>query len=408
MSEVIPVMSTVSTSIKTLQVQKSNKNSKGNLGNKSHACLFCYKLDQNIARHYGKSHSNELEVGRILALKPKSKERRKEWEMLVNKGDFAHNFTVLEKGHGQIIPKYRKAEESEIKSLLPCQFCSGLYKKKELWKHQKSCNKRNECNSGISMGPIAAGKKMLPKLSRNENFETNVLNIMRDDSVKQAVVSDSLIWQFGMSEYEKQGEEHKTVYTSNKMRELGRLLITLRARNIKSIDECMKACNWDIFIECVKEVSQFDKNTFGIPSLALNLGYRMKSVAEEAYFQALKLEDPAQKDKFESFLKMYKLKWKSSISSQALRSLESIKYNKPKYLPLVEDVVLLNKFLKIKAGAFMQTENTEQLSEQYPEFAKVCLAHIILFNRKRSGEAQRMTVKQYKMAKEGGRLIQLS
>lgn len=295
MSEVIPVMSTFSTSTKTLNIQKSNINSKGNLGNKSHACVFCHELRQNIARHYERVHSNELEVGRILALKLKTKERRKAWEMLVNKGDFAHNFTVLEKGCGQIIQKYRKAEESEISSLLPCQFCSALYKKKELWKHQKSCNKKNECNSGINMGPIAAGKKMLPKLSRNEKFETNVLSIMRDDSVKQAVVSDSLILQFGMSEYEKQGEEHKTVYTSNKMRELGRLLITLRAKNIKSIDECMKACNWDIFIECVKEVSQFDNNTFGIPSLALNLGYRMKSVAEEAYFQALKLEDPAQK-----------------------------------------------------------------------------------------------------------------
>ncbi|XP_052813784.1 uncharacterized protein LOC128240867 isoform X2 [Mya arenaria] len=404
MSEVIPVMSTVSTSAKTVQVQKSNLNSKGNLGNKSHACVFCHKLRQNIARHYEREHDNELEVGRILALKPKTKERRKAWELLVNKGDFAHNFNVLEKGYGQIIPKYRKSEESEISSLLPCQFCSGLYKKKELWKHQKSCNKRNECNSCISMGPIAAGKKMLPKLSSNEKFETNVLNIMRDDSVKQAVLSDSLILQFGMNEYEKQGDEHRTVYTSNKMRELGRLLITLRARNIKSIDECMRACNWDIFIECVKKVSQFDNNSFGIPSLALNLGYRMKNVAEEAYFQALKLGDTAQKVKFESFLKMYQLKWKSSISSQALRSLENIKYNKPKYLPLVEDVVLLNKFLKKKTDSFLQTENKEHLSEQYPEFAKVCLAHVILFNRKRSGEAQRMTVKQYKMAKKGGRV----
>ncbi|KAH3690236.1 hypothetical protein DPMN_192404 [Dreissena polymorpha] len=197
-------------------------------------------MRQNIARHYERQHSEELEVGRILALTPKTKERRNMWEVLVNKGDFNHNFAVLEKGHGQIIPKYRKTEESEISSLLPCQFCSGLYKKKDLWKHQKSCGKRNESNSGISIGPIAAGKKLLPKVSTNKEFEMNVLHIMRDDAVKQAVVSDSLILQFGMSEYEKQGEEHKTVYTSNKMRELGRLLIALRSRNIMSIGECMK------------------------------------------------------------------------------------------------------------------------------------------------------------------------
>ncbi|KAH3690237.1 hypothetical protein DPMN_192405 [Dreissena polymorpha] len=109
-------------------------------------------------------------------------------------------------------------------------------------------------------------------------------------------------------------------------------------------------------------------------------------------------------DKYESFLKMYKIKWKSSISSRALHSLANIKYNKPKYLPLVEDVVILNKFLKKKADAVVHTVETEKHSANYPDFAKVCLAQLILFNRRRSGEAQRMTVEQYQMAKIGGKV----
>ena len=69
---------------------------------------------------------------------------------------------------------------------------------------------------------------MVPKITTNEQFEINVLNTMRDDAVKQAVVSDTLILQFGMSEYDKQGKEHTNVYTQNKMGELGRLLLALR------------------------------------------------------------------------------------------------------------------------------------------------------------------------------------
>lgn len=169
----------------------------------------------------------------------------------------------------------------------------------------------------------------------------------------------------------------------------------------------MRACNWDIFIECVREVSRFNKDTnlFGIPSLALNCGYRMKVCAEEAYFQALKTENRAEMEKYESFLRMYNLKWKSCISARALRSLNNIKYNKPKYLPLVEDVVLLNKFIREKLETILQAQETDQhLKEQYPEFAKVCLAQLILFNRKRSGEAQRLTVEQYQQAKIGGKI----
>lgn len=40
--------------------------------------------------------------------------------------------------------------------------------------------------------------------------------------------------------------------------------------------------------------------------------------------------------------------------------------------------------------------------ESYAEFAKICLAQVILFNRKRSGEAERMTVKGVHDSKRGG------
>lgn len=40
--------------------------------------------------------------------------------------------------------------------------------------------------------------------------------------------------------------------------------------------------------------------------------------------------------------------------------------------------------------------------ESYAEFAKICLAQVILFNRKRSGEAERMTVKGFHDSKRGG------
>jgi hypothetical protein len=53
-------------------------------------------------------------------IKIRSKERRKLWEALVNKGDFASNFMVLEKGHGCIVPKYRQSKDSTVGSLLPC------------------------------------------------------------------------------------------------------------------------------------------------------------------------------------------------------------------------------------------------------------------------------------------------
>lgn len=113
-SEEIPV---IKISSKTIHIQKTRKNSKGNLSNKEHACVYCKEFRQNIARHLTRKHGEELEVGKILALPKKSKERRKLWEQLVNKGDFANNYSVLEKGHGCVIPKYHIWSKEEKDAL---------------------------------------------------------------------------------------------------------------------------------------------------------------------------------------------------------------------------------------------------------------------------------------------------
>ena len=48
--------------------------------------------------------SSEFEVGTILSLLEKSLKRNKLWKVLVNKGDFAHYFSVFKKGKGMSYP----------------------------------------------------------------------------------------------------------------------------------------------------------------------------------------------------------------------------------------------------------------------------------------------------------------
>lgn len=116
---------------KDISFQGVPKNSNGNLKNKLHACFFCEKMIANIARHLELAHKTEVEVATILVFPKKSKERRKMWEELVNKGDFAHNISVLEKGAGIMIPK-KRSTKCEIKDLIPCENCKAFYKKTDM------------------------------------------------------------------------------------------------------------------------------------------------------------------------------------------------------------------------------------------------------------------------------------
>lgn len=228
---------------------------------------------------------------------------------------------------------------------------------------------------------------------------------MRDDEVRRAIEGDDLIMRFGQRLYEEQGHHpHRLPYVAQKMRELGRLLNVLMSSdlNIFSLEDAMKSSSWDSLLKGVKIVSEFDNSTqtYGIPSLALKIGYSLKKCAEDLYFIALRNEDEDRKRISQTFVEMYNCDWKTSISSKALASLTASKYNKTQLLPLVEDVVKMNAYLQKKAEEIRKSWSNERCGE----FTKLCLAQIILFNRKRSGEAERMTVESFHAAKSGGQI----
>ena len=159
----------------TIRLLKSAKNSKGKLANKPHACVFCQKMYQNIARHLTLVHKDESDVARILNLTKNSKERRKAWEVLVNQGDYSHNYTVREQGQGLIVPKYRSEDGQDACKYLPCEYCKGFYSNlSDLWRHQKACvNKSsNQMEKGHHGQPAASGRLLLPikKARRDTNM----------------------------------------------------------------------------------------------------------------------------------------------------------------------------------------------------------------------------------------------
>lgn len=393
-SMIFPVLSQSFENKITFQI--AGTNSKGNLSNKLHSCVYCGKLLSNIARHLSLRHHSEQEVTKILLLPKKSKERRKLWEELVNKGDFSHNYNVIENGHGMIIPKYRLGgnKEAQLKNYVPCSSCKAYYKKDDLWKHQKYCVLRESKNSNEH---IKNGRLLLPAKSIDKNFSNKILLNMRDDSIKLIVQKDRRIVDYGSRLLSKQGCEHnKLHYISQKLREIARLLICVKSKSDIDLDDLLSAKHWDLLIKSVKTVCEYDEEqcSFNVPSLALKLGHSLKKCARYKISEAIKENENRKKQETENFLALYKEEWKDEISALALTSLEDKKYNKQQLLPLVTDVVKFNTNLKERASFL-----TEQIKDNialYPELAIICLAQVILFNRRRSGEAERIRIDQYK------------
>lgn len=151
--------------------------------------------------------------------------------------------------------------------------------------------------------------------------------------------------------------------------------------------------------EAVHAVSGFDPegHSYRTPSLSLKLKHSLKACAEIIQAESLISGDEQSHRNAVEFFKLCDLNWKWEVSGQALTDLQQRKFDKPQLLPLTEDLFKLQKHLVARA-----TENAKRLSknsgvEAWSQLCQVILCSIVLFNRRRAGETERITLSQYQV-----------
>jgi len=104
------------------------------------------------------------------------------------------------------------------------------------------------------------------------------------------------------------------------------------------------------------------------------------------------------KETCDHFLSLCDAEWNASVSASALSTLNERKWNTPHRLPLTEDIRRVTEHLKEQRSVCLANLKKEPSSVSWLALARVCLATIILFNRRRSGEASKMLIKNYQLA----------
>ena len=384
---------------------KAVNNKNGRQWDKKHCCPYCTKMFPKLARHMEQVHSSEIDVAKALALPKNSEKRKKQWEQLRHKGNFAYNSEVIKHGKGEIIPFRRPTGQDCGKRYTPCDRCLGFFVKEDLWKHRKKCPAISNEDVDVDVsGPHSyqqAAAALLPACDKaTATFKEKILNTMMSDQVSLVARQDELITKFGLHMFAKHGHlKHQHNYIKQKMRELSRFLITARSenKNVDSLCSCIDPVNFKTVVASVKQLAGFDqsKGAYEVPSLALKLGHSLKKCAQYLKAEALQSNDSNLKERAEGFYACMEVEWSSNISSQALTSLNEEKFNKPRRLPLAEDIKKLNEYLKSRAAVLSESIKTSPNDKDWRDLTEVTLAQLTLFNRRRGGEMERMTIQSY-------------
>ena len=95
------------------------------------------------------------------------------------------------------------------------------------------------------------------------------------------------------------------------------------------------------------------------------------------------------------FLKLHEHEWAEKTSVKALNSLAFKKHNKPECLPVTEDLLKLKEFQLKKMQELTERLEIFAYPEIWRELATICLSRVIVFKKRRSGEASRLRVDSY-------------
>ncbi|XP_037081043.1 uncharacterized protein LOC119101730 [Pollicipes pollicipes] len=198
--------------------------------------------------------------------------------------------------------------------------------------------------------------------------------------------------EFGARLYTRLGHErHQHAHIREKMRQLGRLLLELNVSSPGSgLEMFIHPAKFVEVVGAVKNLAGVKEGKYHNPSLALKLGYGLSECAGILKTRGTTNEDATPKTAADDFLLLYQRDWKLHVSSRSLTTLQEKKWNKPVDLPLNADVQSVTK--EVQARGLWEEE---RFIKNYVKLSETARASIILFNRRRPGEASRPTVRSY-------------
>ncbi|XP_029017005.1 uncharacterized protein LOC114861679 isoform X3 [Betta splendens] len=374
---------------------------------KRNYCLFCSRLVTKMARHLENVHSDRAEVAVAFQYPKKSKERKMIWNKLRNEGNFAHYKEVLKTGKGKLAVRVRPKWPSKVTDYIHCLYCRGLFSKKCMFRHMKTCSE-NKNENEPRLGRLSIAMRCV--LEASENIEMSdglrkVLCGMLYDDVTQTIINDKIILQFGEQMFGHYSTDaKKNGYLKQNLRHLGRLVLeAAKTTPLKNLEEFFCLSSFRHVMSTVNVLAGYDaeSKTYKVPSLALKLGYHLQKACSIVQENAVKSGDDNMAESARRFLSAYKKKWNKLVSVGALSTLrESKLVTEAQNVPNVQDVKRL--FFHIENDAvlienkFRETPSTKN----YSALAKVILAQTILFNRRTGLEVSSMNVAQFASLKK--------
>ncbi|CAH1109549.1 unnamed protein product [Psylliodes chrysocephalus] len=396
-----------------IEIVAASKKEGKRVRNKTHVCYYCNKKIINMARHFELVHYKETEIAKFMSFPKKSSQRKANFAELIKVGDFYHNCNVLATKTGELI-LVRRPTKNELKFVKdsdygPCPNCLGFMLKKHLWHHMRySCKDKvvdtEKTNAKHVMSESNALVSDIFGIGFTKEFHKSIISNFRSDELGDFCRNDILILKFGAMQFEKYGNT-QSEFIRQTMRQLARLTLALNKleKKSKTLSDFLIPEKFDLIIQATKEISMnplsadsIARPAFHTPSLALKIGHALRKCIAIQRGNALRAGNLKKNKTLLSFKELLDMEWNIRISSNALSTLYKRKLNAKQLLPITDDLVKLSKYIDTSImTAKLDVDSDTRDNKKWTRLATLCLSRIILFNKRRSGEASKMKMSDF-------------
>lgn len=327
-----------------------------------------------------------------------SKERRKIIDTLRNEGNFYYNNHEVTTDEEKIVCRRpQKNKPRPFKHYRVCPSCKGYFSKLSLHRHYRRCSSTAMgirdilCKSKRIAGEVHAfAKKPLREM---------IFPSLRDDGVTNSIRYDEVVIIYGNWLCTKYKQRHLPSMIRSRLRLLGRFLIEIKAINpsITCMVDVFDPQKYDNMVEAINKVAGLNNDTglYGAPSQALCLGTALKRIATIMASEYFKRGDSAKKKSIKDFKTLMESEFVASINSTVIESQRALNRRKKCELPSINDIKKLKSYVLSKRRECHAELKHDGFSlKLWKRFASYTLICILVFNRKRPGELQRVFIKE--------------
>ncbi|KAF5274318.1 hypothetical protein FQR65_LT17042 [Abscondita terminalis] len=374
-------------------------------GRRRHFCIYCKKIYAKFSQHLEISHRNEAAVKMFLLLPAKNIERRKIIETIRRRGDFEYNTSQKYQSEELLVARRSHSTFSrEAKDYLPCPHCAAFFFNRTLRNHVKHCS-LTVPRGGRSVK--TRSRALLSNLhpAAGEILKTKIFPVLRDDNCVNIIRYDILAIVFGNFMCSKYASIHHHDMIRSRLRSIGRLLISAKTldNTVKDFVDLLTPSKFDVAVAAIKQVGGVNENntTFKAPTTVLTLSTLCKQASKLWASECIKTSDTEGQRKADDFLSLLNVTFPAALGKTAVENRLEHQRHKFVELPSREDVKKLvsylrqqrrNWFLKVRTGM-------ANLNYAVKQLASFTLVSLMVFNRRRPGELERITLKDFSCLK---------